>query len=72
MATRIGFYTGKLYDSSVDVNSIKECCSVLNYKEPVLEDEEFVVRKREELKNRCEGCFECEEAKADRRKALGL
>lgn len=63
MATRIGFYTGKLYDSSVDVKTIKECCQVLNYKEPVLEDEELVVKKRAELKLRCVGCNACEEAK---------
>jgi len=62
MATRIGFYTGKLYDSSVDINTIKECCEVLNYKEPVLEDEELVIRKRIELKQNCVGCNACEEA----------
>lgn len=62
MATRIGFYTGKLYDSSVDVGTIKECCQILNYKEPVLDDEEFVIKKREELKQRCVGCYGCEEA----------
>ena len=65
MATRIGFYTGKLYNSSVDVSTIKECCQVLNYKEPVLDDEELVVRKRAELKLRCVGCNGCEEAQKD-------
>lgn len=65
MATRIGFYTGKLYDSSVDVSTIKECCQVLNYKEPVLDNEELVVRKRIELKLRCVGCNGCEEAQKD-------
>lgn len=65
MATRIGFYTGKLYDGSVDVSTIKECCQVLNYKEPVLDDEELVVRKRAELKHRCIGCNGCEEAQKD-------
>lgn len=65
MATRIGFYTGKLYDGSVDVNTIKECCQILNYKEPVLDDEELVVKKRIELKKRCAGCYDCEEAKKD-------
>ena len=65
MATRLGFYTGKLYDSSVDVSSIKECCLVLNYKEPVLDDEELVVKKRIELKQRCAGCTGCSEAQKD-------
>ena len=67
MATRIGFYTGKLYDSSVDVSIIKECCQVLNYKEPILDDEELVVRKREELRQRCVGCNGCEEAQKDKK-----
>ncbi len=70
MATRIGFYTGKLYDSSVDVSTIKECCQVLNYKEPVLDDEELVVRKRVELKQRCIGCNCCEEAQKDNESVL--
>lgn len=66
MATRLGFYTGHLYDSSVDVNTIKECCLVLNYKEPVYDDEELVVKKRLELRQRCLGCYDCEEARKDR------
>lgn len=60
--TRLGFYTGKLYDSSVDVDTIKECCLVLNFKEPVRDDEELVVKKRIELKKKCLGCYGCEEA----------
>lgn len=63
MATRLGFYTGRLYDSSVDIESIKECCLVLNFKEPVRDDEELVVKKRAELKKNCEGCFGCEESR---------
>lgn len=59
---RIGFYTGKLYDDSIDVSTIKECCQVLNFKEPISEYEELVIRKREELKKRCIGCNACEEA----------
>jgi hypothetical protein len=34
----------------------------LNYKEPVLDDEELVIKKRAELKLRCVGCNACEEA----------
>jgi len=63
MATRIGFYTGRLYDSSVDLDTIKECCEVLNYKEPVLENEELVIEKRKQLRKNCIGCFGCEESK---------
>ena len=63
--TRIGYFTGKLYNSSVDVSEIKECCMVLNFKEPVLEDEELVVLKRKQLKQRCAGCHECEESRKE-------
>lgn len=59
---RIGFYTGTLYDSSVDTASIKECSMVLNYKEPVNETEEFVIQKKKMLRERCVGCFGCEES----------
>ena len=62
MAVRMGFYTGKLYDSSVDTSTIKECCQVLNFKEPVLDDEDLVIKKRAELKQRCIGCNGCEES----------
>jgi hypothetical protein len=61
--TRIGYFTGKLYDSSVNVSDIKECCMRLNYKEPVLDDEELVIRKREQLKQKCIGCHDCEESR---------
>lgn len=47
---RLGFYTGTLYDSKVNPVDIKECCLVLNFKEPVLEDEELVVRKSRRIK----------------------
>lgn len=63
---RLGFYTGKLYDSSVDPSTIKECCQILNYKEPILDDEELVVRKRLELKQRCIGCNDCEESQKEK------
>lgn len=60
--TRLGYFTGKLYDSSVLADDIKECCLVLNYKEPILNDEELVVLKREQLKQRCIDCHSCEES----------
>lgn len=56
---RMGFFTGKLYDSSVDISTITECCEVLNFKEPVRDDEELVIKKRQELKKNCKGCFGC-------------
>ena len=49
MATRIGCYTGKLYDSSVDVSTIQECCQILNWKEPVFENEEAAFVAREHI-----------------------
>lgn len=60
--TRIGYFTGKLYDGAVDPSTIKECCMVLNYKEPIQDDEELVITKRRELRSRCAGCYQCEEA----------
>lgn len=64
---RIGFFTGKLYDDTVDPASIKECCQILNYKEPNFEDEDLVLWKRKNLKERCTGCFGCEESQKARR-----
>ncbi len=60
--TRIGFFTGKLYDETVNPASIRECCQILNFKEPILENEELVIQKRKVLKERCAGCFGCEES----------
>lgn len=65
---RLGFYTGRVYDESVDVKDIKECCLVFESG-----NEEFVMRKSEELKRKhCIGCFECGEAAEERRKNWGL
>ena len=66
--TRLGYFTGKLYDDSVDPESIKECCLCLNFKEPVVNDEELIVKKRVELRKRCEGCYACEESRKGERK----
>lgn len=65
MSLRIGFFTGIIYDSSVDAGSIKECCKVLSDEESisVLEEEGYLIKKRKEFKKRCEGCFGCEESK---------
>lgn len=63
MAVRLGYFTGNLYDSSVDPSTIKECCLLLNYKEPVLPDEPLIIRKKSELKKRCVGCNGCPESK---------
>lgn len=72
MATRIGCYTGKLYDGSVSNDYIKECYQVLNYKEPVLENEELVIKKQNELKLNCIGCCNCEEAQKDIEKEVKI
>ena len=53
---RLGYFTGKIYDGSFDVNDIEECYVTLNYKPPVFDDEELVVRKRIALKKLCQGC----------------
>jgi hypothetical protein len=63
MAIRLGFFTGKLYDGSVDTSTIKECCAVLNWKEPILEDEPLLIEKRKQLRMSCTGCFGCEESR---------
>lgn len=65
MATRLGFYTGKLYDSSVDVNSILECCLVLDNVKHLLDDEERMDKWRLEVRKRCVGCMGCREAQKD-------
>lgn len=60
---RMGFYSGKLYRD--DKEEIEECSQMLNYKEPVTDDDEYVVRKRAELKIRCNGCMGCPMALKD-------
>lgn len=65
MSIRLGFFTGKLYDSSVDTSTIKECCAVLNWKEPILDDEPLLIEKRRQLRMSCVGCFGCEESRKD-------
>ena len=69
MATRIGFYTGKIYDESVDPENIKECCHVFNCDEstikPLLDNDELLTKLRSELNMRCIGCNGCEEAQKD-------
>ena len=64
MATRMGFYTGKIYDSSTDVKSIKECCSILN--EEVLKSscgDGYVEDMKVKLRKRCDSCvYGCEES----------
>ena len=55
----MGFFTGKIYDDTVALDSIDECTQILNFKEPISEDEELVVLKRKELRNRCESCYGC-------------
>lgn len=59
---RLGFYTGKIYDDTVDPSTIEECALALNYKEPITDDGPYVVNKRAELKRRCEGCYGCPES----------
>lgn len=62
---RMGFYTGKIYDDSTDPKDIKECCQCINYKEPILEDEELIIRKCRMLHERCIGCNGCEESRKE-------
>lgn len=60
---RLGFFTGKLYDSSVDPATIKECALLLDLKDPVDENDEFIAKKRAELKERCSHCCGCPESR---------
>lgn len=57
--TRIGFFTGKIYEEVTDPSTIKECCTMLNDKDPVIHDEEARKRCHEKLKHRCIGCYGC-------------
>ena len=68
MSIRIGFYTGKLYDSSVDIDSIKECCEVLNDEDPICDHEELAMLKHLQLKLNCIDCNACEESQKDIKK----
>ena len=64
MAIRLGNYTGKLYDDTVDPRSIKECCHILTFGEKLTEKEESQLeQKRLELKQKCKDCTACEESK---------
>jgi hypothetical protein len=59
---RIGFYTGRIYDSKYDPCQIRECCAMVDVKEPVRNDHWLIKAKRKELKERCRGCCGCVEA----------
>ena len=58
MATRLGFYTGKLYDENVSTAEIHECAQVLY--EPT---EALVDALRPKLRAKCIFCNACEEAR---------
>jgi hypothetical protein len=59
---RLGYFTGKIYDSSVHGSEIQECCDVLDPNEPVDDKSLFILKRRIELRKRCYGCFSCGEA----------
>lgn len=43
---RLGFYTGKIYDDTVDPSTIEECALALNYKKPITDDGPYVMNKK--------------------------
>lgn len=58
---RIGFYTGRLYLDSDNIEDIQECC--LTYPVGHFKSEEELMNKKQELHRRCLGCFGCEESR---------
>lgn len=59
--TRVGVFSGKTYDETVKPEDIHECC-VLYYEENL--PSEFIrSATRHNYRDRCEGCYGCEEAK---------
>ena len=59
---KIGFYTGIIYDDSVNVHTIKECCQIISYDDPVFYDENLFTERLIKLKQRCIGCNKCEKS----------
>lgn len=64
MATRIGWYTGRVY-KNIPTSNIKECCSMIKLTMPE-GAEGYLNATRLELRQRCLGCYDCEEARKDR------
>lgn len=60
---RLGFYTGTLYNDSTNLGSIKECYMALNQEDPILKEEKLLLETKNKLKERCIGCFGCEESR---------
>lgn len=61
---RIGFFTGNIYDDTIETSTIKECCRIINDKNPT---DEFINLTRKELRQRCVGCNGCEESKNNKK-----
>lgn len=56
---RLGFFSGKLYSTDTPIEDIKECCFIMQYKDPSERTTAFLEQKRKELKNKCTGCKGC-------------
>lgn len=54
---RLGYFTGKIYDESIDTATIQECC--LSLTEEQAKDEDFIQKKNFENKMKCITCFGC-------------
>lgn len=52
--TRIGFYTGQIYDNTTPLANINECCAVINF-DPTT-DIDKLNAKRYTLKLKCDAC----------------
>lgn len=50
---RVGFFTGKIYDETVDPNTIQECCRLLTSNEKDLVTDEL----KQKIKENCNECF---------------
>ena len=54
---RLGFFTGKIYDETIDTASIKECCLYLTKDNE--NNEEYIAERKADNKQRCMSCFGC-------------
>lgn len=48
---RVGFFTGKIYDETIDRKNIQECCRILDLPDEVTD------KLKKELKENCNGCI---------------
>lgn len=56
---RLGMFTGRIYDSNIKISEIEECC--LQIPDEMVDNEEYMKKKKLENTIKCEGCKGCPE-----------